>query len=75
MAMTATAGHGLWNARLSASDIRVGAHGSVEIALWGRNLTDKEYDAAAVDNLPQADRAVVWGEPRSFGVDLSYHFQ
>ena len=73
--LTATPGHGLWNARLSASDIRAGAHGSFEVALWGRNLADKEYDAAAVDNLPQADRAVVWGEPRSFGIDLIYHYQ
>src|SRR3546814_18068427 len=73
--LTATSGHGIWNARLSASDIRAGAGGSFEVSLWGRNLADKEYDAAAVDNLQQADRAVVWGAPRSFGVDLTYHYR
>lgn len=73
--LTAIDGHSIWNARLTASDLDIGAHGSFEVSLWGRNLADKEYPAAAVDNLPQADRAVVWGEPRSFGLDLIYRYR
>src|SRR3546814_14955118 len=44
--LTATSGHGIWNARLSASDIRAGAGGSFAVSLWGRNLAEKDYDAA-----------------------------
>mgnify|MGYP006137526433 CR=1 FL=1 len=72
--LTATHGYGLFSARLAASGLRVGAHGSVDVGLWGRNLADEEYPATAIDNLPQADRAVVWGEPRAFGLDLVYRY-
>lgn len=64
----------LINARLTAAGIRAGESGSLDLALWGRNLADKEYPIAAIDNLPHADRAVIWGEPRTLGVDLIYRF-
>lgn len=73
--LTAIDGYGLLNARLAASEIPVSARSQLEVSLWGRNLTDKEYPLTAVDNLPQADRAVVWGEPRAFGLELSYRYR
>ncbi|MFA5937910.1 MAG: TonB-dependent receptor [Sinimarinibacterium sp.] len=72
--LTATEGYGLFNARLAASGWRVDEHGSVDIGLWGKNLADEEYPATAIDNLPQADRAVIWGEPRAYGLDLIYRY-
>ncbi len=42
----------------------------LNLAAWVNNFTDEEYELYAIDNLPQADRAVVWGEPRSYGLDL-----
>ena len=63
----------LWNARLSLDEIRF-ANGSVSIALWGKNLLDKEYESYAIDNLPHADRAVLWGDPLSYGIDLAYRY-
>ena len=63
----------LWNARLSLDEIRF-AKGSVSIALWGKNLLDKEYESYAIDNLPHADRAVLWGDPLSYGIDLAYRY-
>ncbi|HVT34141.1 MAG TPA: TonB-dependent receptor, partial [Nevskiaceae bacterium] len=71
---TATQGYGLFNARIVAGGVHVGAHGSLDLALWGKNLADVEYPSTAIDNLPQADRAVIWGEPRSFGLDAVYRW-
>lgn len=63
--------YSLWNARLSWSD----ATEQVEVALWGKNLTDKQYAAYMFEltDVIDADQ-VMRGAPRSYGVDLSYHF-
>ena len=73
--LTAIDGYGLLSARLMASDIRFGDKGTLDIALWGKNLLDKEYELTAINNLPQADRAVIWGDPRSVGIDFIYRYQ
>ncbi|MEQ1439021.1 TonB-dependent receptor [Fontimonas sp. SYSU GA230001] len=73
--LTSIPAYGLWNARLSAAGIRMGSEGTLDLALWGRNLADKVYPLMAIDNLPQSDRAVVWGEPRSLGLELTYRFR
>ncbi|WP_373079998.1 TonB-dependent receptor [Zhongshania sp.] len=72
-ALTIMPSYQLWNARLSLQQLKF-ARGECTIGLWGKNLLDKEYEIYAIDNLPQADRAVVWGEPRSYGLELSYHY-
>jgi iron complex outermembrane receptor protein len=63
----------LWNARVSLDDIAI-AGGKVSVALWGKNLLDTEYETYAIDNLPQADRAVLWGESLSYGIDVVYRY-
>jgi iron complex outermembrane receptor protein len=73
--LTAIDGYGLLNARLMANGIPVGRQGTLDIALWGKNLLDKEFELTAIDNLPQADRAVVWGDPRTVGIDFIYRFR
>jgi iron complex outermembrane recepter protein len=73
--LTVIDGYGLLNARLMASGIRLGERSTLDLALWGKNLLDQEYELTAIDNLPQADRAVVWGEPRAIGFDLIYRFE
>ncbi len=65
--------YGLWNTRLYASGIEL-AGGRLDVALWGKNLLDEEYVVDAINNLPQADRAVVWGESRTYGIDVSWHY-
>jgi iron complex outermembrane receptor protein len=72
-ALTIMRSYQLWNARLSLTELEF-ASGEVSVALWSKNMLDKEYEIYAIDNLPQADRAVVWGEPRSIGMELSYHY-
>ncbi|MBD2858121.1 TonB-dependent receptor [Spongiibacter sp. KMU-158] len=64
----------LVNARLSLSEIQVGRFGHMNIGLWGKNLADEEYEITAVDNLPHSDRTVIWGEPRTYGLDIIYEF-
>lgn len=72
--LTSIPAYGLFNARLTVGGFQLGERGAAELALWGRNLADKQYPAMAIDNLPQADRAVVWGEPRTLGLDLTYRY-
>jgi len=64
----------LINARLSLTEVR-GLGGEWTVALWGKNLQDSDYEAFTLDNLPQADRAVIWGEGRTYGLDVTYHYQ
>ncbi len=71
---TAIDGYGLLNARLMLNRLRIGQSGNLDIALWGKNLLDKEYELTAIAPLPQTDRGVIWGEPRQIGLDLIYHY-
>lgn len=65
-------GYTLFNARLALTDIPVGM-GSFETAIWGKNLTNKEYPAFA---FPQQNSYVqTFGMPRTFGVDFTYRYQ
>ncbi len=63
----------LFNARLGLYDMPL-LGGVLNAALWGKNLADTEYVVSAIDNLPHADRAVIWGEPRSYGLDVIYRY-
>ncbi len=63
----------LINARVALSEID-GPGGQWEVALWGKNLADSNYEAFALDNLPQASRAVIWGDGRSYGLDITYRY-
>lgn len=58
--------YGLLNARMSLGDIP--GLPEVRAALWGRNLTDKNYYLMLFDiGRPGA----IFGEPRTYGIDLS----
>jgi iron complex outermembrane recepter protein len=63
----------LLNARLAAGNMPA-LGGFFDVSLWGRNLTDVDYTLDAIDNLPQANRAVIWGEPLTVGADVIYRF-
>ena len=66
--------YGLVNGRLSLSEIPVGNYGKFNIGIWGKNLADEEFEITAIDNLPHSDRTVIWGDPRSYGVDVIYEY-
>ena len=63
----------LVNARFSLADVPL-AGGRLGAGLWAKNLLDEEYELTAVDNLPSADRSVIWGEPRTYGIDVFYEY-
>jgi iron complex outermembrane receptor protein len=63
----------LINGRFALSDIAA-LNGQWEIAAWVKNLADNNYVSFALNNLPQASRAVMWGDGRTFGVDISYRY-
>ncbi len=67
---TWTNGYGVWSARVQLGDIRL-PQGKLRVALWGKNLADKEY-AVATTNLGVL--SAQYGELRTFGVDAIYEF-
>ncbi len=71
--LTSIPAYGLFNTRLGLGPMRA-AGGELDLALWGRNLADKKYPIIAIDQVPHTDRAVIWGEPVSYGLDLIYRF-
>ena len=66
------------NARVGYHDIAVG-DGTLAISAWIRNLTDEEYKIGgfkfdlASYGLGRASTSQ-WGEPRTYGLDISYSF-
>ncbi|MFS1523133.1 TonB-dependent receptor [Microbulbifer sp. 2304DJ12-6] len=77
----------LLNARLAISEIKLGDSGTLQIALWGQNLTDEDYRIntipfGGVDQRidPNGDSGVGWttsyfGDPRTYGIEVRYNFQ
>ena len=64
----------LVNARLSLNNIAVG-DGELRVSLWGKNITDEEYRNWGIDFGSLGFAGDVYGEPRTYGIDLSYQFQ
>lgn len=66
----------LLNARVSYDDLSIG-DGSLSVSLWIKNLTDEEYKIGGYEVPAGAFGRVginQWGEPRTYGVDISYRF-
>lgn len=62
----------LVNARLTLANIPVGDTETLKLALWGKNLTDKEY---RVNTIPfGAWTSSFYGDPRTYGVEATYEF-
>lgn len=60
--------YGIWNARASY----ISPEENWRVSLWGSNLTDEEYLTNAIVFINGF--RVSFGEPRTFGVDISYNF-
>jgi iron complex outermembrane receptor protein len=73
-----TPSYGLWNGRVALSEIKVGPSdkGRMTVALWGRNLADKEYESYNYVTVAQAAQyQAFWGEPRTLGIDVVYKYE
>jgi iron complex outermembrane receptor protein len=71
--LIANDGRGLLDARLALSEISFSG-ADLSLALWGKNLIDEEYRAFGVDLGALGVAGNVYGEPRSYGVDLNIRF-
>lgn len=59
------------NVRLGAYELSV-LDGSLDVAIWSKNLLDEEYSVNNVHTLPQSQRSMMFGAPRSVGLDIIY---
>ncbi len=51
------------------------ANQAIEVAGWVRNMTDVQYRVDSFDVTAQFQTVVeVWGEPRTFGMTVSYMY-
>ncbi|MDZ7781658.1 MAG: TonB-dependent receptor [Halioglobus sp.] len=69
--------YGLLGAAASWAEIRLGSlPGSLRLLLWGRNLLDEEYGSSGQTALEPfgADETQIFGEPRTYGLTLSYRY-
>ena len=66
-------GRGLLDARLTLADVAIGGL-TASLSLWGLNLADEEYRVHGIDFGGLGYAGNVYGEPRSYGVDLSFSF-
>jgi len=65
------------NGRITLSEIRLGGgdNNVLQLALWGRNLTDEEYRVYAFPvGDPPLTIPAAYGEPRTYGVELQYRY-
>ncbi|MBV8805258.1 MAG: TonB-dependent receptor [Sinobacteraceae bacterium] len=72
-------GYWLLNSRLSLLDIPVGGdNSSLEVSLWGRNLTDKSYRVFQYETPGTAPGSfnvdAAYGVPRTYGASVTYKF-
>ena len=61
---------------IGLSEISLGAAGSLDISVWGRNLTDEEY-ITGVRNISRSAFGTPFvgiNQPRSYGIELSYTY-
>ncbi|NRA41540.1 MAG: TonB-dependent receptor [Pseudomonadales bacterium] len=70
--------YAILNGRIALADIAVGQNNSLEVGIWGKNLTDEEY---RLNGIPQINpdpffrySVSYYGDPRTFGADVSYSF-
>lgn len=61
------------NARLNLENIPVG-NGSLKFSLWGKNLTNDDYPTFAINFGGMGLIAEQYGDPRTYGVDISYEY-
>jgi iron complex outermembrane recepter protein len=64
------------NGRISFDDVALG-DGALTFSLWGKNLSDEEYKIGGFEvDAGNGARVATsqWGEPRTYGVDVSYRF-
>jgi iron complex outermembrane receptor protein len=66
----------LLNTRITFDDVALG-DGVLAVSIWGKNITDEEYKIGGFEVDAGGGARVgtnQWGEPRTFGIDVTYRF-
>ncbi len=63
----------LVNARLSLDRIAVG-QGTMMVALWGKNIFNQDYNTMTINFATLGPITQLYGEPRTYGLDVTYEF-
>ncbi|CAH0990201.1 Metal-pseudopaline receptor CntO [Sinobacterium norvegicum] len=70
--------YALVNGRVILSEIAGISEGELQVAAWGKNLTNEEYYVHGINFGDPAvgggGNAVIFGDPRSFGMDVTYRY-
>ncbi|MGH6780652.1 MAG: TonB-dependent receptor, partial [Sphingomonadaceae bacterium] len=66
-------GVGRFDARVALSDVDLGRTRAT-VALWGKNITNKDYLYAGIDFGSLGFAGVSYAEPRTYGVDVKFEF-
>ena len=69
----AAPGYGLLDGRIMLANVPLGA-GEATFSLWGKNLTNKVYRASGIDFGSLGFAVNIYGEPRSYGLDVKFKF-
>ncbi len=64
---------GRFDARIALSDVDLG-RAKATIALWGKNITNRDYLYSGIDFGSLGFAGVVFAEPRTYGVDVKFAF-
>lgn len=64
---------GRFDARVAVSDIAMGG-ARATIALWGKNITDKDYLYSGIDFGSLGFAGAVFAQPRTYGIDVRLDF-
>jgi iron complex outermembrane receptor protein len=64
----------LLNAHFTVAEIALGERATLEATVYGRNITDEEYVTAGIDFGVSGFAGANFGEPASWGVDLTVEF-
>lgn len=72
-AVTHSDDYTLFNARVALVNIGLGGVQTLDLALWGKNLTDEEY---RLNGIPAGATTGLnyYGDPRTYGLDVTYNF-
>jgi iron complex outermembrane receptor protein len=67
----------LLNGRISLNEIPLGCceDSKLRVSLWGKNLTDEEYRNWGIDFGTLGWAGNVYGEPRTYGLDVVYEYK
>ncbi len=77
--LDAQGSYALLNGRIELGEIPVES-GTVDLALWGRNLLDKSYREFGIDFGRPENRGLgyagnIYGDPRTFGIEMIWNWE